>query len=309
MVSEEFMHYVVCFNRVISLFQPSHPFCRKLLQPYIQAVKHAKEMGSPLNAGCAWSGGTCFLTMVWSTLPPDVEEVILGLLSLVALARISRTSHTFQASFCRRMSDLQKARRDLAVSWFGPRRITCIAGLVTSFLNGELMEGNLAKNVVSDCQISVDGVLHAREWPMSRQISRATIQAGHCRVMLFLAWKDQVKPSMSIHLRVGAGGFVEIDVGLAQTKTVLITVIPCGGEDLLGVGLVQALLSQDLAPNFCDAASHTEVSIEGCFQYYRGFRSTRDTRQAQILPILPLLAQRKNWSLGCWGCSHGFKLR
>jgi hypothetical protein len=258
--------------------------------------------------------------MVWSNLPPDVEEVILGLLSLVALARISRTCHSFHASFSRRMAELQKTRCDLAVSWFGPKRITCIAGLVTSFVNGKPMGENLSKieNDVCNYQISLDGVLHLKDRvtcnAMQPYPKPSAIEAGDCRVM----WSSSMH-YMSIHVHTAGGGHVSIKVG-GQSHWVTFVVMPCVAEDFLPVALIQALLSQDLAPTFCDAVSHLEVAIEGCFSQETWVPYTHDALQAQILPIRPLIngalgrvprimkTPGKNWSLGYWGSPKPFTL-
>jgi hypothetical protein len=125
------------------------------------------------------------LTMVWSNLPPDVEETILGLLSLGTLARISRTCHSIHASFYKSMADLQSARCDLALSWFGPKRITCIAGLVTSFVNGETMDEKLRWSSANDFQISLDGTLQVKAQQTARPITSARVEAGECCVELY----------------------------------------------------------------------------------------------------------------------------
>jgi hypothetical protein len=250
------------------------------------------------------------LTMVWSNLPPDVEEAILGLLSLVDLSRISRTCHSFHASFCRRMADLQSARCDLALSWFGPNRITCIAGLVTSFVNGEPMDRNLPWHGANVFEISLDGALHVNARHAARPITSATVQAGDCRVELFTRSGTGLRSWMLVHVYTAGGGFTKIRVDFGEPTNVLIiiSVTPCDAEDVMGVALIQALLSQDLAPGFCDAVSHAQVSIEANFEYARMVFSsvTLDShREAQILPILPLIAQHGNWRLGWWG--HGYR--
>jgi hypothetical protein len=99
-------------------------------------------------------------TASWGSLHEDLLTGILANLSLVELARISRTCRSFKAVYGRLMVAQQKSRRDLAVKLFGRERITCLLALITYLLKWEPSPSDISEEVERNGWISADGVLH-----------------------------------------------------------------------------------------------------------------------------------------------------
>jgi hypothetical protein len=245
-------------------------------------------------------------TMDWSALPYELEETILGFLSLRQLADVSTTCKRFEHLFRHMLAKEQKSRCDLAIAQFGKARLACIADLAHSFLNAQRFHPHSRERLRWECTVSEDGTLHVvqanRSDPtyIKRTVCRWTVcedgmvhveeevdvadvqcKAGVVNVLMVLSWCSNM---LSFHVLSHDGSRVAMLFSGEHLWTCF-RIEPRDGEDLGGVALVQAFLSGDFAPILGEGRPLTEVRIKwgSCNQ---GFTSAG--LEAQIGPLLPL---------------------
>lgn len=184
-------------------------------------------------------------------MPDDMQEHILGSLTLRELDRVATTCRNFHHSFQRRLAQ-HKDRCDLAVfEWFGHKRIIGIADIVNDFLKGEGFVLTLPVDRTCACQLSSDGLLRIQDPVMtpSQAPSEPAFEAGGIIVRVITTCHNPPSPS-HLWLVVRTPGLESVAVLVVrQGKFVFITVTDkkCAPYSE-GEALVQALLSGGFGP-------------------------------------------------------------
>jgi hypothetical protein len=213
------------------------------------------------------------VTMGWSDLPIEMVEIILVSLTLIELARASRTCRTFQAVFSMKMAGEQKAYGELALKRFNFNRISCIAGRLDCLLKGETIYHGLAFEFPDLKCISADGTLC--DW------YGADYNVGDVEMVTY---------------RVGTFKFVDVGLPCVRCvgfrvdllgKAVLICIRPSANDDLEGVALVHALMTGRWVPHLRGCGLSIHIRIEG----YKRERCTSAGLHAQIAPLRPLASR------------------
>jgi hypothetical protein len=215
----------------------------------------------------------------WSSLPYHLGELILFRLSLLELARISTTCHTFREAFCRQMVHHQEARCNLVLHKYGRERIARVAALLNGFSRGEFVARGIYKDSIDKCWISVNGGLHIGE-PNVHQVG-GSAHDHHVAVSLST-------PSLLIEVYGSRWSQVHLSI-LRGSRVVKVCVQMWDDEDLEGLGLVQALMSGGLIGSFKDAVLSFEVEVQG----YSRERFTSASVQVPtiLMPLLPLASR------------------
>jgi hypothetical protein len=235
--------------------------------------------------------------MAWGALPLDMEELILSKLSLVELARASRTCHTFRAFSGARTAEAQQARFDLAVACFGRESIEGLARLLDRYSKtGEL---GVEKGTVCTCTISQDGVLRLR----LKGVSGRHLRHKPGEMWLSVIYSNH--PLLQIHVPTPRRSRLNIFF-CGFRKKLYLSVDFCTDEDLEGVALLQALLSSGLSSTVKDAWPHTDHFIlrRPPWSSRTGHVHTEAGLEAKIAPLLPIIAQNPYLWLNpeLWGC-------
>ncbi len=231
--------------------------------------------------------------MSWSSLPLDMVELILGHLSLVDVAQISRTSRTFQAMYRARMLLEQKARCELAIKSCGRKRILCVLGIFQHLLKGDSLCPEFVDNKWNHFWICAQGVLHALDPLSSAKSSRSSIRKdvglevwvcpGGYGLRRASA-KSKCRDEQKIVVRVFPG-WSQLSMNIDHTPMrSVIDVRTRGDDDVVPVALLQALLSEGLALCMHDAGQHVEVRIRPDFDFCE---VTQVGLKAQIAPLMP----------------------
>jgi hypothetical protein len=253
--------------------------------------------------------------MDWSALPYELEEAILGCLSLRELADVSTTCKRFDQVFRQEVAKEQKARCDLAIEQFGRKRLARIADTVNSFLNTRSFDPHSGEPGPCYCWMSEDGTLHAAEeyYPFHLQdqetqdhetMQRFSISEdgtlyveegrGSDMANEVQSELDDVDVSgtlsgmystmLYIHVSSRTGPNVGMSFG-AIPDTSCFFIRPHDDEEEGSVALMQALLSGEFAAIVGEGRPLARVGIQWG-DYHGGF--TCAGLQAQIAPLLPL---------------------
>jgi hypothetical protein len=221
--------------------------------------------------------------MSWDSLHEDLLILILANLSLIELARASRTCRSFKAVYGRLMAVEQQSRRDLAVKVFGHERIACLLALITHLLKHRPLGPNSSEEV-KEGWISGDGVLHVQH---PRALPKSL--AGDMSVTVCLnLYRDR-----KIHLLVRAHDsfMAQLSVRIScDCKHVMFNVFPDTDDDLKVVGMVQAMLTWGLGGSINNAGKYAEICIP-----HRSERCTRAGLKSQIVPLLPFASRYIPW--------------
>ncbi len=242
-------------------------------------------------------------------LPYDMQELILAKRSLLELARISRTHTSFQAVFLGQLAREQKARCDLIVGRLGRARLLRVAALISRFFKGEPLEQDPYDDpIVPGLKVwedvtSATGVLRP---PLLSELRAESENA----VVVF---------RLRVEKPVEGGNVVDVvnDITPAEPTTMVVTmtasessqlrlsvtrhsdggriiVHPCNDEDLLGVALMQALLSGERGPSLVESGL---VAICVFARSHLGTYSHAGL-EAQILPLLPFASGYHRFNAG-----------
>jgi hypothetical protein len=219
--------------------------------------------------------------MDWRALPQDLEEAILTNLSLVELARVSRTKSFFLTIFHKRRAQGQKALRELAAERFGSARITRIITLVERFYKRQLLDPCLADSPTKTrCWIYEDGNCRKErpepEWSSGRYLRH-------------IATEVEVEPfgggaDAGIQIRILTQSWSQVTLLLSHNFRADIFVYPRSNKDFRGLGLLQALLSEGLARIIVDAGQRMFIHITGSNM---GFWFTQEGLKSMIAPLVP----------------------
>jgi hypothetical protein len=248
----------------------------------------------------------------WATLPVELAEDILGMLTLPELARVCTTSKAFQATFGRQMAAKQKARCDLAIARCGREGIACIVALVDRYFKGETMHPVLVEpapgqNVINHCWISSDWTLHAEPRDRKSAASNArSYKSGDITVAIMLEFPWPGCATLS--LQADHGQPIELRISPRHYPGAKIRITPGGDKEVTKVALVQALLcgvpdspnpkadspsahpnvlipQSDLALPFHGRSVQIEIDVHGqvsCDDL------TAEGLRVQVAPLLPL---------------------
>jgi hypothetical protein len=223
--------------------------------------------------------------MAWSALPRELEELILTNLSLLELARASRTCLTFAAFSRTQLVKAQDARLNLAVECFGHERIVALARVIDNLLKGA--EPAVKPSMCSTLSVSHDGVLHVERWMGFGH--ELLDEPGDMRMMVSRSYKLSLVTIFISLSRGSSLGF--LFGGIEENPT--ITVRPCAESNVEEVALLQALLCLGLAASLSSAwPRFVDIVPRGLYGPY-GYRdrSAHVALQNQIAPLLPLIAQ------------------
>jgi hypothetical protein len=239
----------------------------------------------------------------WDALHYDMQELILAKRPLLELARISRTHTSFQAVFLAQLAREQKAHCNLIVECLGRARLARIATLISRFLKWEALEQDL-----DDYSI----VLGLEMWEDVSRWANGTFEPPSMKRKIQVGSEDTVLIfRLRIKEPIEGGNVVDVVDGVnedtpAEPTTMVVTmtasessqirlsvtrgndggriiVLPYNDEDLLGVALMQALLSGDWGPNLVESGL---VAIRIFARSYLADYS-HGGLEAQILLLLP----------------------
>lgn len=230
------------------------------------------------------------------SLPYDVQEHILGKLPLWEVAHLSATCRSFQEIFTRQVKKEVKARSDLALEHFGQERIITIAALIERFVKGETMDPAFGLPIFG--WMSLDGELHIIREATWRDSRRAVRERGDVNVMIHTRYRvGDLSPIIAISWGRTQS---QINLSISQRESVTIEMYVRGDENLQGVALVQALLSEGLGPTFHYDGHPVKVHIKWWvlrdadkdFVRGRGWTQVSEAAlRAQIAPLMPLAPQ------------------
>jgi hypothetical protein len=203
----------------------------------------AGDLGSPRTTG-------------WVTLPPEMEELIVSKLSVRELARVSSMCRLFKDVSCRHMVEFQKERCALAHERFGQERVSSIAALIDRLVRGEIGDPHLSKLSVHTCWILANGAMHVDE-PSTP--SKGDKRVGDICLSIFLT-------DFCIMVTAFAPKWAsEVSfIGWPRENVARLDVFRCGGEDLEGVALAQALVSGALGQSFHTYGLPFDVHVWRC---------------------------------------------
>jgi hypothetical protein len=215
--------------------------------------------------------------MSWSALPDDMVGVILGNLSLLDFARISRTCSAFHALYRQQLAAVQEALTALAQKSFGQQRIMRIGGVITRFLKREALPVGYVEHNMNIYEISAEGVISrvrgtthlTGEGPfVTLVIAEPLYYARYHADTLWVHARLRSRLLMRIH-RAGWGHAIGI--------------FPENDQDFEGVALAQTLLSGGLAKCIRDSGQCADLSI------YPGLdgAATRAGLKSQIATLMP----------------------
>jgi hypothetical protein len=228
-----------------------------------------------------------------------MQDLIFGKLSLHELARTSATCRSFQAVFTTKLAEEQKRRLDMASKCIGDKRIERIAAFAARFFKRENAFQKLDRDRKTFCWISADG-----EWQVerTRSANQRKGEAGDLRIRVSFRWV--VPTIMEILVHVPGQACVDLHV-CGGRGMIAITVTPYGDKAVVGVALVQALVTWVLPRRLRDRWPHAKIMIQECPQrsqfFYEGRSGFTITGMlAQIAPLLPLLSKNAKLHIGGW---------
>jgi hypothetical protein len=247
--------------------------------------------------------------MDWTALPYELEDVVLGNLSLRQLADVSPTCQRFDQIIRQKLAKEQNSRCDLAISRFGRERVDRIADITHSFLNAHSSHSQSVKRAACSWSISDDGALHiapashpARHsrgvrddfWYISEDgkvhsgeaagIGTAGDVLGKGRDVS--VWVSLVSYPATLHVEVSWRDGLGLNMTFGPVKGPFgVSLRPCSDEDVIGMALVQGLLSANFAPSVSEGCRRPEVHISWS-DSNQGFTSVG--LETLIAPLLPL---------------------
>jgi hypothetical protein len=212
---------------------------------------------------------------------------ILANLSLIGLARISRTCRSFNAVYRRLLAKEQKARHNLANSSCGRERVMGMIWFTTHLLKEEVAEAQFfRKSWGSAWRVCADGTLHGPIRPTS--VRQSPREPGDILVWPYLI---PGPPAIgSVYVEAGNCRFGQFFMKFGcNGKGVTIFVTPASDDDLVFVAIVHAMLSKGLASFVYEAGSRVEIRIRGPINPTN--RGTPAGLKAQIAPLLPFASR------------------
>ncbi len=229
------------------------------------------------------------LAMSWSDLPYDVEELILGHLSLLELARDSTTSKTFQGLFSQRMAQQREARADLALACFGRERITAIVNILHQFLEGEAVHPAIRGTGYNTCWILADGTLYV-EPPRSKYLTTKAAARPHGPgdFEVHVAFDPSGAPALTLRIEIKKAELPPVEVHVHRHQGVTVALTPECDDDVLGLALAQVVLSENMAPVIQAHGLPVDVTVE---RFASEATCTLKGLQAQIGPLLSLASR------------------
>jgi hypothetical protein len=185
----------------------------------------------------------------WSLLPEDISEAIFGILTLLELARISRTCRSFHALYCQRMAAKQQSQCNVALESFGLGRINLIAGLIYDFLKrGSQGPAFIYRGSFWVCP---EGIRHTVDTPkLNFGRTYVSVYCGENHWSYHYVIKVQTPKGSLVYVRCHWG-----------RRSAVIQICPTCDEDLEEVALVQALRSGGLAEFIRDSGRRVEINI------------------------------------------------
>jgi hypothetical protein len=286
-------------------------------------VQKSEQLPESLHAPCTSRAWAVYLKMRdaragdgegWNELPYDMQELILTKRPLLELARISRTHTSFQAVFLALLAREQKARCSLIVECLGRARLARIALLITRFLKGEALEQDAdGQSIVPGLEMWED-VTRWAKGTFEPPSLKGKIQVGSENTVIVFRLRirepveggnvgdvvdvvNEVTPAEATTMIVTMTASDSSQLRLSVTRTTgggMIIVYPCNDEDLLGVALMQALLSGEWCPNLVESGL---VAIRILARSYLGNYSYAGL-EAQILPLLPFASGYHRFNAG-----------
>jgi hypothetical protein len=221
----------------------------------------------------------------WGVLPFDLEERILGLLSLTDSARVSTVCRRFQAAFTAQLAKEQAARQQLALKHFKRERIVGVVTLIQSFLKGEAFNPalvDLEPRHRGSCPQQIQGKVPcqtASQVPYEpEEICVHMSLQGTSPTYLSLSWGQRAigRPPYTL--------WGSVSVSVYQSKNVDVFLSVYDEEDIHGVALVQALLSGAFGPTFDGAVGFIQIHILVCLPWHN---CTESRVRNHIAPLLP----------------------
>jgi hypothetical protein len=224
--------------------------------------------------------------MDWKNFPLDMQEHILRSLPLVELARLATTCRSFHAAARKHVPEQMEARCELAVQWFGRKRITCLAKL----LNGFFETGCCLPAQKGNYRISPDGVLHVKDPASSQTSGKPPYDVGEILVRFQTPSRASSYAYMRVRVYAPNESIIYLQIWRLH-KNLTIIVEPSSEKDLCGVALVQALLTWGFVPKQEGTWLHPTILMCWClFNEGKGNPSWEDPRvQFQLGPLLPLI--------------------
>jgi hypothetical protein len=222
----------------------------------------------------------------WDDLPPDMMELILCRFSWDQLAPISSVSRAFRAAYRKQLAVEQKARCNLANATFGDKQISCIAGIINRYFRGERLHPDFRlRSYPHDFDILEDGTVGAfNNWVERRSSHTAVAWVKTC----------YIPRGMSVHpvkvvLRIPPNGVHVCTLQLSGDRHgAVISVMPESDGDVLGVGLIQALLSVGPTPLFGGAGPHAHIRV---VRKSSNGNTTKAGLRRQLAPLLPFASK------------------
>jgi hypothetical protein len=222
----------------------------------------------------------------WNALPVELEELVLSKLPLVDLARASATHSSFQSALRNELAREQKARCDAALDCVGRQWMSRITSLINCFLKGQALDLDMGRNSGIAGWIMQGGAFQMDRQAFSLPANESS-PTGHCRVRV--SFTRVLLGSARIHFHVYVRGMSDVHICLDGQKPAgsYINVdlkSHVGREEL---GLVQLLLSGELAPNWQDGAPPGVYFFgESCAGNFNQAKMV-----AQIAPMMPFVSQ------------------
>jgi hypothetical protein len=229
----------------------------------------------------------------WDVLPLDLEELILGKLSLLEVTRLSTTCRSFHRAFCRQLAQEQKARCALAAGCFGRERILQIKSLISSFLNDDGPDPDLARHSKFEGYICRDGTFRDGKFRSEPQAPHVpgtpNVHAGDdvTYARLVRGHTPGASHGTFIYVSTHKSSHVSLATNGPGEAGFHVIVTVRSDADLEGLALVQALLSADFGPGLQDAGL-TELWVKG--RSFSGNFSQAGV-EAQIAPLVPFMSE------------------
>jgi hypothetical protein len=185
--------------------------------------------------------------MRWGDLPPEMMDLILSYFSWEQLAPISSVCRAFQAAYRRQLTVEQKARSELANATFGDKRISCIAGIINRYFKGERLHRDIRlRSYQSAFDILEDGTVGIFNNGVERRSSHTAVAF----VRSCYLHQDMTVRPVKVVLWIPPNGMHVCTLQLSGDRHgAVISVMPQSDGDVLGVGVIQALLS--VGPTQC----------------------------------------------------------
>ncbi len=225
-------------------------------------------------------GSAQFDTMILTSLPLDMLEVIFATLALLDMACLGACCRTFRPFYCRQLAAERDARKELAANFYGVEQITRLTHLILKVLEGASLDrdpGIVDKKLdswwytwnaycwryTSQTLVPYEGNLHIRPQSVMGSLYLLPIKADD------VAWS-------------------QFTLVFCRDRTgVWFRIKPSMDADLEGVGLVQAILDGGLAQYIQDVGKWVKVEVEVIQRYTDSKHISRAGLKAQIAHLYP----------------------